>query len=51
MSVHGFKDQTRNLTRQRAPVTLRDMIAVINPTIRGWGKYSGATHEKLVVLG
>ncbi|MFL5512875.1 MAG: group II intron maturase-specific domain-containing protein, partial [Gemmatimonadales bacterium] len=26
--------------RQRAPVTLRDMIAVINPTIRGWGKYS-----------
>jgi len=36
MSVHGFKDQTRNLTRQRAPVTLRDMIAVINPTIREW---------------
>ena len=38
-SVHRFKDQIRSLTRRRAPVTLRDMIAVINPTIRGWGKY------------
>ena len=37
--MHRFKDQTRNLTRRCAPVTLRDMIAVINPTIRGWGKY------------
>jgi len=38
-SVHRFKDQIRNLTRRRAPVTLRDMIAVINPIIRGWGNY------------
>jgi group II intron reverse transcriptase/maturase len=38
-SVHRFKDQIRNLTRRGAPVTLRDMIAVINPIIRGWGNY------------
>ncbi len=38
-SVHRFKDQIRSLTRRRAPVTLRDMIAVINPIIRGWGNY------------
>jgi hypothetical protein len=30
-SVARFKDQIRNLTQRRAPVTLRDMIEVINP--------------------
>src|SRR5690348_17410428 len=38
-SVARFKDQIRNLTQRRAPVTLRDMIEVINPIVRGWGKY------------
>jgi group II intron reverse transcriptase/maturase len=38
-SVTRFQDQIRNLTQRRAPVTLRDMIAVINPIIRGWGNY------------
>jgi RNA-directed DNA polymerase len=38
-SVTRFKDQIRNLTQRRAPVTLRDMIEVINPIIRGWGNY------------
>jgi hypothetical protein len=34
-----FKDEIRNLTQRRAPVTLRDMIEAINPIIRGWGNY------------
>src|SRR5690349_7169846 len=38
-SVARFKDQIRNLTQRRAPVTLRDMIEVINPIVRGWGNY------------
>ena len=38
-SVTRFKDQIRNLTQRRAPVTLRHMIEVINPIIRGWGNY------------
>jgi len=38
-SVARFQDQIRNLTQRRAPVTLREMIAVINPIIRGWGNY------------
>src|SRR6516225_7463540 len=38
-SVARFKDQIRNLTQRRAPVTLPDMIEVINPIIRGWGNY------------
>jgi hypothetical protein len=38
-SATRFQDQIRNLTQRRAPVTLWDMIAVINPIIRGWGNY------------
>lgn len=38
-SVQRFRDQIRNLTRRSAPVTLREMIEVINPIIRGWGNY------------
>ena len=38
-SVRRFRDQIRNLTRRKAPVTLREMIEAINPIIRGWGNY------------
>lgn len=38
-SVTRLKEQIRNLTLRRAPVKLREMIAVINPVIRGWGNY------------
>lgn len=38
-SVDRFKDQIRNLTRRKAPVRLCEMIAAINPIIRGWGNY------------
>jgi RNA-directed DNA polymerase len=38
-SVDRFKDQIRNLTRRKAPVRLCDVIAAINPIIRGWGNY------------
>ena len=38
-SVQRFRDQIRNLTRRKAPVTLREMIETINPIIRGWGNY------------
>ena len=40
-SVARFKDQIRNLTQRRAPVTLRDMIEVINPIIRGGETITG----------
>jgi RNA-directed DNA polymerase len=38
-AVDRFKDQIRNLTRRKAPVRLSEMIAAINPIIRGWGNY------------
>ena len=38
-SVQHFKDQIRNLTRRRAPVTTQELIVEINPIMRGWGLY------------
>ncbi|MGH8875220.1 MAG: group II intron reverse transcriptase/maturase [Acidimicrobiia bacterium] len=38
-AVTRFKDQVRNLTSRKAPVSLRQMIADLNPLIRGWGNY------------
>ncbi len=34
-----FKDEVRRRTRRLAPVPLREMIAHLNPVIRGWGHY------------
>ncbi len=34
-----FKDRVRVLTRRQAPVSIRQMIDDLNPTIRGWGNY------------
>jgi RNA-directed DNA polymerase len=34
-----FKDRVRVLTRRKAPVSLDQMIADLNPLIRGWGRY------------
>jgi RNA-directed DNA polymerase len=45
-SIQHFKDQIRNLTRRRAPVTLPEMIAEINPIIRGWGQYYKKAHVR-----
>jgi group II intron reverse transcriptase/maturase len=38
-SVDRFKEQIRNLTQRKAPVRLCEVIAAINPIIRGWGNY------------
>jgi hypothetical protein len=35
----GFKDQVRERTRRKFTVSLRVMIAKLNPTLRGWGNY------------
>jgi RNA-directed DNA polymerase len=45
-AVDRFKDQIRNLTRRKAPVRLCEMIAAINPIIRGWGNYFRKAHVR-----
>ena len=36
-SIERFKDQIRQRTRRRVPLSTADLIAEINPIIRGWG--------------
>ena len=45
-SIQHFKDQMRKLTRRRAPVTTQELIADINPIIRGWGQYYNKAHVR-----
>jgi hypothetical protein len=45
-SIQHFKDQIRRRTRRKAPVTTRELIAEINPVIRGWGQYFCKAHVR-----
>lgn len=38
-SIQHFKDQIRQRTRRKAPVSTGELIEDINPVIRGWGLY------------
>lgn len=45
-SVRHFMDQLRRRTRRKAPVSTRELIAQINPVIRGWGQYFCKAHVR-----
>ncbi len=45
-SIQHFKDQVRRLTRRKAPVSTQELIAEINPVIRGWGQYYCKAHVR-----
>lgn len=45
-SLQHFKDQIRRLTCRKAPVTTQQLIAEINPIIRGWGLYFHKAHVR-----
>jgi len=38
-ALEGFKDKVRHLTRRQQPKPLDQVIASLNPVIRGWGNY------------
>ncbi len=45
-SIDHFKDQIRKQTRRKAPLTTQQLIAEINPIIRGWGNYYCRSHVR-----
>src|SRR5262245_30766148 len=45
-SIQHFKDQIRQRTRRKAPVTTPQLVAEINPVIRGWGLYYHKAHVR-----
>ena len=45
-SIEHFKDQVRRRTRRKAPVNTEELIAEINPVIRGWGQYYHKAHVR-----
>jgi RNA-directed DNA polymerase len=45
-SILRFKDQVRQLTSRRAPITTQELIDELNPKLRGWGHYYKRTHVR-----
>src|SRR5262249_55193961 len=45
-SIQHFKDQIRQRTRRKAPVTIPELVAEINPVLRGWGLYYHKAHVR-----
>ena len=45
-SIRGFKDQIRQFTRRRAPVSTSELIQQINPIVRGWGEHFKRAHVR-----
>lgn len=45
-TIEHFKDQIRNRTTRRAPVVTGELIAQVNPVIRGWGLYYCKAHVR-----
>lgn len=43
-SIKKFRDEIRNRTKRRLPLTMKELIDNINPVIRGWGNYFRRAH-------
>jgi RNA-directed DNA polymerase len=45
-SLTHFKDQIRKKTQRKIPLSTEELIAEINPIIRGWGNYYKKAHVR-----
>jgi RNA-directed DNA polymerase len=45
-SIRRFMDQVRALTRRRVPLQTKELIAELNPVLRGWGHHYKRAHVR-----
>ena len=45
-SIRRFMDHVRNRTKRRLPLTTEELIAGLNPLLRGWGEYYKRAHVR-----
>jgi len=45
-SIHRFMDQVRQRTRRKSPLKTKELIAELNPLLRGWGEYYKRAHVR-----
>jgi RNA-directed DNA polymerase len=45
-SIRRFMDQVRALTRRRVPLRTKELIAELNPVLRGWGHHYKRAHVR-----
>ena len=47
-SLRRFMDQVRQRTQRRVPLTTEQVVAELNPLLRGWGEYYKRAHVRLI---
>ena len=47
-SIRRFMDQVRQRTKRRIPLETKELIAELNPLLRGWGEYFKRAHVRLL---